>query len=239
MCAYPFSLSSVLNQYLTHNHFLLLLQVVCHPGVANRDRDSVYPVQGFGESQIQPAGAIIFPPPYPCVIHWVQICWLSQWSVFRSQNLGTIRSSNLCTEIIEYSSPDEIAVCNLASIALPRFVSPDGKFYDFKGLAEVGIFSSFFRPCSFCSFAVDTIASTTQTVTATTEENAALSLCVLVCLCACICTSVCVCLRACVRVCAYMCTYIYVCACLPSCLVHPQYDSPWLGDGFRMCIDLW
>ncbi len=43
------------------------------------------------------------------------------------QNLGTIRSSNLCTEIIEYSSPDEVAVCNLASIALPRFVV-DGTF---------------------------------------------------------------------------------------------------------------
>jgi len=43
------------------------------------------------------------------------------------QNLGTIRSSNLCTEIIEYTSPDEVAVCNLASIALPRFVV-DGKF---------------------------------------------------------------------------------------------------------------
>jgi len=38
------------------------------------------------------------------------------------QHLGTIRSSNLCTEIIEYTSPDEVAVCNLASIALPRFV---------------------------------------------------------------------------------------------------------------------
>jgi ribonucleoside-diphosphate reductase alpha chain len=39
------------------------------------------------------------------------------------QNLGTIKSSNLCTEIIEYTSPDEVAVCNLASLALPRFVS--------------------------------------------------------------------------------------------------------------------
>ena len=43
------------------------------------------------------------------------------------QNLGTIKSSNLCTEIIEYTSADEIAVCNLASLALPRFVS-DGQF---------------------------------------------------------------------------------------------------------------
>eukprot|EP00316_Scyphosphaera_apsteinii_P008057 CAMPEP_0119310340 /NCGR_PEP_ID=MMETSP1333-20130426/18895_1 /TAXON_ID=418940 /ORGANISM="Scyphosphaera apsteinii, Strain RCC1455" /LENGTH=786 /DNA_ID=CAMNT_0007314509 /DNA_START=39 /DNA_END=2399 /DNA_ORIENTATION=+ len=43
------------------------------------------------------------------------------------QNLGTIRSSNLCTEIIEYTSPDEVAVCNLASLALPRFVK-DGRF---------------------------------------------------------------------------------------------------------------
>lgn len=38
------------------------------------------------------------------------------------QNLGTIKSSNLCTEIIEFTSPNETAVCNLASIALPRFV---------------------------------------------------------------------------------------------------------------------
>ena len=44
------------------------------------------------------------------------------------QNLGTIRSSNLCTEILEYTSPDEVAVCNLASIALPMFVSEDGTF---------------------------------------------------------------------------------------------------------------
>ncbi len=43
------------------------------------------------------------------------------------KNLGTIKSSNLCTEIIEYTSPDEVAVCNLASIALPKFVK-DGSF---------------------------------------------------------------------------------------------------------------
>jgi ribonucleoside-diphosphate reductase alpha chain len=47
------------------------------------------------------------------------------------RNLGTIRSSNLCTEIIEYSSPDETAVCNLASIALPQFIT-DGQFYHTK-----------------------------------------------------------------------------------------------------------
>ena len=41
------------------------------------------------------------------------------------QNLGTIRSSNLCTEIIEYTAKDEVAVCNLASVALPKFVSED------------------------------------------------------------------------------------------------------------------
>ncbi len=51
------------------------------------------------------------------------------------KNLGTIRSSNLCTEIIEYTSPDEVAVCNLASIALPKFVR-DGAF-DFQCLYEV------------------------------------------------------------------------------------------------------
>lgn len=51
------------------------------------------------------------------------------------QNLGTIKCSNLCAEIIEYSAPDEIAVCNLASIALPKFVS-DGSF-DHQKLFEV------------------------------------------------------------------------------------------------------
>jgi ribonucleoside-diphosphate reductase alpha chain len=48
------------------------------------------------------------------------------------QNLGTIKSSNLCTEIIEYSSPEETAVCNLASIALPAFVR--GGSFDFDAL---------------------------------------------------------------------------------------------------------
>jgi ribonucleoside-diphosphate reductase alpha chain len=51
------------------------------------------------------------------------------------QHLGTIQSSNLCTEIIEYTSPDEIAVCNLASLALPRFVQ-SGQF-DHQKLFEV------------------------------------------------------------------------------------------------------
>ncbi|MCB0496322.1 MAG: ribonucleoside-diphosphate reductase subunit alpha [Cyclobacteriaceae bacterium] len=51
------------------------------------------------------------------------------------KNLGTIKSSNLCTEIIEYTSPDEVAVCNLASIALPKFVA-DGTF-DHQKLYEV------------------------------------------------------------------------------------------------------
>lgn len=51
------------------------------------------------------------------------------------KNLGTIKSSNLCTEIVEYTSPDEVAVCNLASVALPKFVI-DGKF-DHDKLFEV------------------------------------------------------------------------------------------------------
>lgn len=51
------------------------------------------------------------------------------------QNLGTIKNSNLCTEIIEFTSPDEVAVCNLASLALPRFVI-DGKL-DHDRLFEV------------------------------------------------------------------------------------------------------
>ncbi|KAH9568107.1 hypothetical protein CY35_03G060100 [Sphagnum magellanicum] len=71
------------------------------------------------------------------------------------QNLGTIKSSNLCTEIVEFSSPEETAVCNLASIALPRFVREKGvpleshptklmgskgysnRFFDFEKLGEI------------------------------------------------------------------------------------------------------
>lgn len=52
------------------------------------------------------------------------------------KNLGTIKSSNLCTEIMEYTSPDEIAVCNLASIALNKFVKED-MTYDHKKLYEI------------------------------------------------------------------------------------------------------
>lgn len=72
------------------------------------------------------------------------------------QNLGTIKSSNLCTEIIEFTSPDETAVCNLASIALPRFVRENvNKF--------VVIFSIYlnrnllFYDCVGSSFGVATI----------------------------------------------------------------------------------
>ena len=53
------------------------------------------------------------------------------------KNLGTIRSSNLCTEILEYTSPDEVAVCNLASIALPMFIK-DGAF-DHQALFDVTV----------------------------------------------------------------------------------------------------
>ena len=57
----------------------------------------------------------------------------------QSKNLGTIRSSNLCTEIVQFSSKDEVAVCNLASLALTAFVTIDeetGPTFDFDGLAE-------------------------------------------------------------------------------------------------------
>ncbi|KAK3811116.1 MAG: ribonucleotide reductase [Benniella sp.] len=52
------------------------------------------------------------------------------------QNLGTIKCSNLCTEIVEYSSPEEVAVCNLASIALPAFVT-NATTFDFKMLHKI------------------------------------------------------------------------------------------------------
>jgi len=56
------------------------------------------------------------------------------------KNIGTIKSSNLCAEIMEYAGNDEIAVCNLASLCLPKYVSTDHegkKYYDFKKLMEV------------------------------------------------------------------------------------------------------
>lgn len=53
------------------------------------------------------------------------------------KNLGTIRSSNLCAEIIEYSDKDEAGVCNLAALVLPSFVDKKKKEYDFKKLYDV------------------------------------------------------------------------------------------------------
>ena len=53
------------------------------------------------------------------------------------KNLGTIKSSNLCTEILEYTDKDETAVCNLASIALPKFVDQENKTFDYDKLHEV------------------------------------------------------------------------------------------------------
>lgn len=53
------------------------------------------------------------------------------------KNLGTIKSSNLCTEIIEYTSKDEVAVCNLASIALSMFVNQEEKKFDHQKLYDI------------------------------------------------------------------------------------------------------
>ncbi len=53
------------------------------------------------------------------------------------KNLGTIKSGNLCTEIVEYTSSDEIAVCNLASVALPKFVDVENKVFDHDELARI------------------------------------------------------------------------------------------------------
>lgn len=53
------------------------------------------------------------------------------------KNIGIIKSSNLCAEIVEYSEKNQTAVCNLASIALPKFVNKKNKNYDFKKLCEV------------------------------------------------------------------------------------------------------
>jgi len=60
------------------------------------------------------------------------------------KNLGTIKSSNLCTEIIEYSDSKETAVCNLASIALPKFIIPGKKpKYDFNALKDIAYTATF------------------------------------------------------------------------------------------------
>lgn len=53
------------------------------------------------------------------------------------QNLGTIKCSNLCTEIVEYTSPDEVAVCNLASIALPKCINLETKTFNFETLMKI------------------------------------------------------------------------------------------------------
>ncbi|KAL8427708.1 hypothetical protein ACSSS7_007582 [Eimeria intestinalis] len=53
------------------------------------------------------------------------------------QNLGTIHSSNLCCEVVQYTSPEEVAVCNLASVSLSRFVDPDKKVFDFDKLKRI------------------------------------------------------------------------------------------------------
>ena len=53
------------------------------------------------------------------------------------KNLGVIKSSNLCTEILEYTDKDETAVCNLASIALPKYVNRESKTFDYDKLHEV------------------------------------------------------------------------------------------------------
>jgi len=53
------------------------------------------------------------------------------------KNLGTIKSSNLCTEIMEYTSPDEVAVCNLASLSLPKYVNTETGEFDFETLHKV------------------------------------------------------------------------------------------------------
>jgi ribonucleoside-diphosphate reductase subunit M1 len=61
------------------------------------------------------------------------------------RNLGTIKCSNLCTEIIEYSTPDEVAVCNLASVALPKFVYPVENDYTVPSESMQAIYHNYLR----------------------------------------------------------------------------------------------
>ncbi|KAL7224790.1 hypothetical protein ACSBR1_026136 [Camellia fascicularis] len=82
------------------------------------------------------------------------------------QNLGTIKSSNLCTEIIEFSSPTETAVCNLASIALPRYVREKGVPIESQPSKMVGSRDSKNRYFDF-----DKLAEVTATITANLNKT--------------------------------------------------------------------
>ena len=76
------------------------------------------------------------------------ICYKDSANIKSNQkNLGTIRSSNLCTEIIEYSDHNEYACCTLASISLPSFVEP----FDFSTIENVEIYTK--SDCKFCKYA--------------------------------------------------------------------------------------
>ena len=77
------------------------------------------------------------------------------------KNIGVIKSSNLCTEIVEYSDPDETAVCNLASIGLPSFVTPTYKIF-----GKVTIYTK--PDCSYCKLAKRLL---TKSVSAEIVEN--------------------------------------------------------------------
>ena len=84
------------------------------------------------------------------------------------KNLGTIKSSNLCTEIVEYSDPTETAVCNLASIGLPNFVVQTHKTFE-----KVTIFTK--PDCDYCKLAKRLLA---KSVTAEIKENEVTTVCV-------------------------------------------------------------
>lgn len=63
------------------------------------------------------------------------------------KNLGTIKSSNLCTEILQYTSPEETAVCNLASICLPTFVDEQDRSFDYAKLLQISKVVTFNLNC--------------------------------------------------------------------------------------------
>ena len=72
--------------------------------------------------------------PKEVSVHREEIYMRIQNEKSNQKNVGVIKSSNLCAEIVEYSVKDETAVCNLASIALPKFVNKQEKKYDYNNL---------------------------------------------------------------------------------------------------------
>jgi len=145
------------------------------------------------------------------------------------QNLGTIKCSNLCTEIIEYTAPDEVAVCNLASIGLPMFIADDKISFDHDKLMSVA------KVCGSLCLCECACACVRVCVCVCVYLYGCVYL--YVCVCVCVGGCRCACVRDCVRVCLCVCVFyvesfffgidIYMATlmslCIPFCIYAQLY----------------